>query len=218
MEGRPTAGTITVLLTKLNDRALSTEQREQVEGRFMELVYPVLRKKAEAAMRRERIGHTLLPMGVVNEVYLELFGGAPITWQDRQHFFNLVSTKIRHVLAGHARERQRLKRGGAMMRSTLNTAAAWIRPEVDKSDLTLIVESVLEQLATQEPKDPLGVKVGELHFYAGFTLPETAELLDVSLSTVEKKKKKVRDLILEQCVKDGLQYGEKRSSRPSAGA
>jgi RNA polymerase sigma factor (TIGR02999 family) len=209
-------GTITALLRRSQDRTLPATERQNAETLLFRHVYPLVLQKAQGAMRFERKDHTLTPAGVVSEVYIELFHKAEIEWQDRQHFFSLVSKKIRDVLVTHARKRRSRKRGGQeWANTTLTTAAAAVPPSADKTSLTLIVESVLEQL---ERDDPKAARISEYLFYGGFTMEETAELLSTSVSTVERIKKRVKGQIIEQCVKDDLRYGEKSPRRSPPGS
>jgi len=62
-----------------------------------------LRRIASHLLQRERIGHTLEPNALVNEVYLRLFASQPISYQDRTHFFALAAQMMRRILVDHAR-------------------------------------------------------------------------------------------------------------------
>ena len=201
-------GTITGLLKELGDNSLEPRDREKAESQLLDLVYPILRQKAGNAMRRERADHTLGSTGLLHEVYLEIFHDAEIKWEDRRHFFNMVARKIRQILVDHARGKARERRGGGHHLVPLTTSSGQVAGGASgNSHVTMIFEDVLTRL---ESEDPLAVKVGERHFYCGFTLSETAELLDVSLSTVEKKKKKVKDLVMESYINARL--GNERQS------
>ena len=153
-------------------------------------------------MRRERPDHTLGPTGLLHEVYLEIFHDAEIRWEDSRHFFNAVARKIRDILVDHARYRARKKRDGGR-RVPLTDSSPAASSGSPGSDMTLIFNDVLNRL---DSEDPLAVAVAERHFYCGFTLSETALLLEVSLSTVEKKKKKVKDLVMEHYLREGRKY------------
>ena len=74
------------------------------------LVYPELRRIAARYMRQERPGHTLRTTGLVNEMYVRLFGTASMDWQSRAHFFAAVAREMRHILVDHARARDAKKR------------------------------------------------------------------------------------------------------------
>lgn len=66
----------------------------QVEGKLFELLMPDLRKIAGHCFRRERLGHTLQPTTLVNEVFLRLAKSHIIDWQDRGHFLGMSARVI----------------------------------------------------------------------------------------------------------------------------
>ena len=69
------------------------------------LVHTELRRLARFAMRSERTGHTLQPTALVNEAYLKLVGGGPVSWQSRGHFYHAAAQVMRRILIDHARAR-----------------------------------------------------------------------------------------------------------------
>ena len=77
---------------------------------LVSLVYPELRRIAAHYMRQERPGHSLRTTGLVNEMYVRLFGTASIDWQSRAHFFAAVAREMRHILVDYARARDAKKR------------------------------------------------------------------------------------------------------------
>src|SRR4051812_2483020 len=81
-------------------------------GALLGQVHQELRAIAARHLRRERADHTLQPTALVNEVYLRLFEGKPIDWNNRAHFFATAAESMRRILLEHARNRNRLKRGG----------------------------------------------------------------------------------------------------------
>src|SRR5262245_39790590 len=86
------------------------EGNDVARDEFVTLVYPELRRIANHYMRQERPGHTLRTTGLVNEMYVRLFGTAPTTWQNRAHFFAAVAREMRHILVDYARSRDAKKR------------------------------------------------------------------------------------------------------------
>ena len=95
--------------------------------RLMATVQAELRRLARVHMRRERRDHTLQPTAVVNEIYLRLIDLRAIRWQDRAHFYNLVSTLMRRVLVDAARARAAGKRRRSGLCVTFNTPVWRIR-------------------------------------------------------------------------------------------
>jgi RNA polymerase sigma factor (TIGR02999 family) len=144
------------------------------------LVYGELRDAAARAMRRERADHTLQPTALVNEAWLKLSAGAGVEWRDRNHFVGIAARAMRQVLVDHARSRQAEKRGGDRERVVLDEASS----PFESPDLDLVaLDEALERLAENDAE--LGRMV-ELRFFAGLTVPETAEVMGVSHRRVER--------------------------------
>jgi RNA polymerase sigma-70 factor, ECF subfamily len=147
-------------------------------NKLIPLVYEELRKRAHYQMAREKAGHTLQTTALVNEVYLRLLGAAKVSWQDQAHFFALSAQLMRRVLVDHARGRGRAKRGGAVQKLSLEEAFALpIRRDTDIVEL----DEALNALAAVDARK---AKTVELRFFGGFSVEETAKMLNVSVSTV----------------------------------
>src|SRR6185295_19899731 len=97
-------------------------------------VYPQLRQIAARFLQRERPDHTLEPGAVVNELYLRIFGGQPIAYKDRAHFFAVAAETMRRILIDHARARVADKRGGEQRRVSLSAVDGW-NPVAHSEDL-----------------------------------------------------------------------------------
>ena len=151
-------------------------------GQLFTEVYGELRALAGSLFRRQRPGHTLQPTAVVHEAYVKMLraaeGGAD--WRDRAHFFNVAARAMRQVLVNHARDAKAEKRGGPdQRRVTLGDAEAGDEPRVLD---VLAVNEALEELAALDERQ---ARMAELRFFAGLTNAEIAEVLGVSLRTVE---------------------------------
>jgi RNA polymerase sigma factor (TIGR02999 family) len=142
------------------------------------LVYEELRRIAHVQMARERAGHTLQTTALVNEVYLRLIGAVEISWKDHAHFLALSARLMRRVLVDHARNRGRAKRGGAVQKLPIEESIA-----VPAGGGTGIVE-VDDALHSLAAIDERKARTVELRFFGGFSVEETARLLNVSVSTV----------------------------------
>ena len=148
----------------------------QASDELIALVYPDLRQLAARLMRPERPDHTLQTTALIHEAYLRLLGSSSIEWQDRAHFFALMAAQMRRILVDHARKRGARKRSGGM-RLTLEGIA----PKRDE-DL-LAVDQALTQLTEVDPR---ASRVVELKFFGGLEDRETAEVLGVSIPTIQR--------------------------------
>jgi RNA polymerase sigma-70 factor (ECF subfamily) len=154
------------------------EGDESALNKLIPLVYEELRKMAHYQMARERAGITLQTTALVNEVYLRLLGATEISWQDRSHFFALSAQLMRRVLVDHARGRARAKRGGAIKKLPLEESLAL---SASRDTNIVALDDALNALAAADARK---AKTVELRFFGGFSVAETAKILNVSVSTV----------------------------------
>ncbi len=148
--------------------------------RLIPLVYGELHRMAERYLRRERRGHTLQPSAIVNEAYLRLLGRQGADWKNRAHFFAVAAQSMRRILVEHARHRDAKKRGGQGTRYLLDTVVFTEPRAVD----LIAVDDALAKLSALDSEQG---RVVELRFFGGLTEEETAEALEISLSTVHRK-------------------------------
>jgi RNA polymerase sigma factor (TIGR02999 family) len=154
------------------------EGDKTAEEAFFNLVYRQLREIARRSLRQERQGHTLQTTALVNEVYLRLFK-SHVDWQNRTHFFTVAAKMMRRVLVDYARSRQASKRSGGMR---IEIADVMLISE-DHLESVLAVDQALERLAEMDSRQ---AKIVEMHLFAGLSLEETAQMLQVSSRTVRR--------------------------------
>jgi RNA polymerase sigma-70 factor, ECF subfamily len=144
---------------------------------MMPEVYDDLRRLAETFLRGERTAHTLQRTALVHEAFLRLIGEKNLVWQNRGHFIGMFARVMRQTLTNYAIARHRLKRGGSdPLRLTLEFY------DSRKIDLTALDQA----LRTLEALDARQARIVELRFFAGLTVEETAELLEISPATVKR--------------------------------
>jgi RNA polymerase sigma-70 factor (ECF subfamily) len=147
-------------------------------NKLIPMVYEELRKVAHRQMVKERAGHTLQTTALVNEVCLRFLGGMEVPWQDRAHFMALSAQLMRRILVDHARGRGRAKRGGDMKKVSLEEAPKIeVNPDADFERL----DDALQILAAADARKS---QVVELRFFGGFSVEETARILNISVRTV----------------------------------
>jgi len=144
------------------------------------LVQAELHRLAKRYMAGERQGHILQTTALVNEAWLRLIDWKNVEWRNRAHFFGLAAQIMRRVLVDFARARRREKRGGDEIQVSLSEAANIAHER--SADL----EALDDALQTLEKMEPRQARVVELRFFAGLSLEETAEALNISLSTVRR--------------------------------
>ena len=143
-------------------------------------VYSELRRVAASKLDWERTAHTLVPTALVHEAYLRLFGSARPVFESRRHFFAAASEAMRRVLIEHARGRQALKRGGQGHRLDLDPQEFATTPPEQR---LAAVNEAIEQLRAV---DPQAAELVMLRYFAGLSLPEAAEVLEVAPRTADR--------------------------------
>ncbi len=144
-----------------------------------QLVYEHLKSLARNRLWGEK-GDCLQATSLVNEAYLRLMRHES-GWRDRRHFFGVAGEAMRRILVDAARHRNREKRGGKMTQQPLSgiglSESEW---DVDLLDLN----DALTELERQSAEH---AEIVRLHFFSGLTFQECADLLGVSLSSVERR-------------------------------
>ncbi len=164
-------------VTRLFSRWRAGDEDASVE--LLPRVYDELRRLANSYLRRERPGHTLQPTELVNEAFLRLIDN-DLEALDRAHFFALAARAMRRVLVDHARRLQANKRFAPEDRVTLLTRILSAKDEsVDLLDIHHALERYIEIA-------PRPAELVELRYFGGLTNPEAAEVLGVSLGTIER--------------------------------
>ena len=110
-------------------------------------------------------------------------GGKQAQWNGRSHFLRLAARAMRSVLTDHARAKNAAKRGGGAQRIS-EFLDPWCKAFEERTMDLLALDDALEDLAKV---DEAAVQVVELRFFAGLPVPEVAEVLSVSDTTVERK-------------------------------
>jgi RNA polymerase sigma-70 factor (ECF subfamily) len=149
--------------------------------KVMPVVYQELRRLARHYMRRERADHTLQTTALVNEAYLRLADYKKMRWQSRTHFFAVSAQVMRRILVEHARSRNFAKRGGGVQKVELDETAF---VSAGRSAEVIAVDEALTEL---ESWDARKGRIVELRFFGGLSIEETAEVLKVSPTTVQRE-------------------------------
>lgn len=167
---------ITQLLIQMTDG--NTEAVNQI----LPMIYSELRKLASSYLRRERSNHTLQPTALVNEAYLKLIDQKKVKWQNRAHFFGIAAQVMRRILLDHARKHTAEKRGGAAEVLPIEEEILVVSQE--KSAELIALDEALENLAKMDEQK---AKIVELRYFGGLSIEETAEVMGVSVPTINRQ-------------------------------
>jgi RNA polymerase sigma factor (TIGR02999 family) len=140
------------------------------------------RLKAMASRQLARVGGgTLNTTALVHELYLKLSTGRELPFEAPSQFFDYAAQAMRHILVDRARGHLRLKRGGDMEAVDFDVALA--------SGVEATAERIIElddALQKLEREDARAAHLVALHYFAGLTLPEIAELKNVTTRTLNR--------------------------------
>jgi RNA polymerase sigma factor (TIGR02999 family) len=145
----------------------------------MPAVYAALRRVAKGMMRLERPGQTLTSTGLVHEAYLRIAAAHGGSWDGPAHLYAAAAEAMRRILVERARRRNCLRHG-----------AGFTRVAIDLSEIDGVREppellALDEALTRLEKRDPRKAAVVKLRYFAGFSIAETARLLQISPATVK---------------------------------
>lgn len=162
--------------------ALLDAVRDGRRGAFDDLyahVYDELRRLARGV--RLGRGRSLNTTSLVHEAYLKLLPEAQLDLESRRHFMRLAARAMRQILIDKARAYMAKKRGGDQQPElTFDDQAQGETLEIED---VLALDRALERLAESNRR---AADVVEQRFFAGRSLAEAAEILQVSVATVER--------------------------------
>jgi RNA polymerase sigma factor (TIGR02999 family) len=153
----------------------------QAAEKLLPLIYDELRRLAAARIAHEKPGQTLQATALVHEAYLRLADQTtPPKWDNRRHFFAAAAEAMRRILVERARQKKSLKGGGDFDRVELLEHEPYSLPI--SCDDVIGLNEALDKLALLHPRKAALVK---LRFFAGLSVADAAEALDVSVATAE---------------------------------
>jgi RNA polymerase sigma factor (TIGR02999 family) len=154
--------------------------------RLFPLVYRELRDSAHRQLARGRPGDTLSTTALVHETYLKLVGSAKPDWADRRHFFAVAARAMRQIIVDYARRVTADKRGGGTTALALDVA---LLPAAERASDLIALDDALSELGALSERL---AQVVELRFFAGLSVEETGEALELSPRTVKRDWEKAR--------------------------
>jgi len=149
-------------------------------GALLPTVYDELRSMARQKLQGES-AQGIEPTALVHEVYLRLVDQRLASVEDRAHFRRLCGRVMRQVLVDQARRRNAQKRDGNR-EETLVTAFEPVGDMAQSGLSVLALDEALERLVLLDARK---AQVVELRSFGGLSMDEVAEVLAVSLRTVE---------------------------------
>lgn len=164
---------ITQVLNKWSD--LSHSEKNDI----IKLVYPELKRIASIQLRKNNREITQSTTEIVNEAYIKLMDQNNL-WSNRNHFFAIAATVMRRVIVDLTRKKLSLKKGeGAehLNYEELNIAVPF------RYNNWILLNDALDKLTVI---NPMLTKVVEMKVLLGLNIEESAQILNISLSTVAR--------------------------------
>jgi RNA polymerase sigma factor (TIGR02999 family) len=166
-----------------------TQILEQIESgdpsasdQLLPLVYDELRKLAAQKLAREKPGQTLQATALVHDAYIRLVDVDKAQhWNSRGHFFSAAAEAMRRILVEVYRRKQAQKHGGDQHRVALAEADLAV---CDRNFDILALNDAIERLAVE---DASAARLAELRIFAGLSVDEAAQALDLSHTTAYRQ-------------------------------
>jgi len=149
---------------------------------LLPLVYEELRLLAAQKMSQEPPGQTLQATALVHEAYLRLVEAKAQSWNSRGHFFVAAAEAMRRILIENVRRKQSMRYGGEFKRVNMDETGLVELDEHVADDLVDLDEALAKLAKMDEPK----ANLVKLRYFAGLTIQQAAQALEISHSTAER--------------------------------
>lgn len=179
---------ITLLLAECQAGQANQSHQASARDRLYALLYPELKRLARSHLARSA-PMTLDPSAIVHDAWLRCAGTAPPA--SRGQFFAYASAVMRSVIVDHVRERAADKRGGGQAPVTLSTAALDALPAQAGA---LEIDAALVALARADPR---AHRMVEMRYFGGMTMDEVADVLGVSVPTLQRDWRRARAFLYD---------------------
>ena len=160
------------------------------EPGLIEQVYQQLRGIARTKLASQAPGNTLQATALVHEAFLKLREHSSIVTAEPAVFYCVAAEAMRQILLDHARAKGRAKRGGGLRREFADVA------ELAESQDPAQILALDEALCRLEKELPRAAEVVKLRFFAGLSLEETAQTMQLSQRTVLREWRYARAWLL----------------------
>jgi RNA polymerase sigma factor (TIGR02999 family) len=155
--------------------------RKEIINQLLPVVYKELRRLASRYLRKEYNNRTIQTTELVHEAYLKLAGSSDIAANNRAQFFGIAANSMRQILVDYARKKHAVKRGGDFARITLYEDIVLTEGDNDR---IIAIDNALTKLGDIDERL---CRIVELRFFSGLSIDETAEVMNISASTVKRE-------------------------------
>lgn len=170
---------------------------DDAQEKLYGIVYSKLQQVAAYELSKERKDHTMNRTDLVHETFLKLINLNDIDWKDRRHFFRIAARAMKQILIDHARKKLSSKRGNNPHHIELNEEIIKLN-----SQSTEIIE-ISEALEELRKVDERLAEVVDLRFFAGLSMDDIGDVMEISRSTVNRDWVKARAWLYNRLNKSG---------------
>ncbi|MGA7834616.1 MAG: ECF-type sigma factor [Acidimicrobiales bacterium] len=175
-------------------RAFSAGDRQAAEA-VLRQILPKLHQLAVRHLRRERYQAPVSPTELINEVWLRHIHKGGWQIRSREHFYAIAGCAMRRVLVDFARSRLALKRGALDGAVFLDDSGAGEPVDTRSAEQIIEIGLLMEKLGQAQPKT---LRIVDLHYFAGFSFEEIAEITALSPRQVRHLWNKGRDWLKDR--------------------
>jgi len=177
-------------ITQLLKRAGNGDH--DVYHKLMPQIYDQLLTMANRHIAGEYHEHTYSRTELVHEAYLKLCNYEQMNWKDRSHFYAIASKCMRQILIDYARKKLTEKRGGDNQKVTLMDNMV---QQMKEASHMLDLNDALTRL---EAFDKRLAQIVEYRYFGEMTIEDTAEVMNISASTVRREWIKARGWLYKE--------------------
>jgi RNA polymerase sigma factor (TIGR02999 family) len=163
------------------DQARSAIEERRALDDLFSLIYEELRRLA-SFVRKNEMNVTVNSTALVHEAWLKLKDSPPLASKSLPHFKAIAAKAMRQVLVDEARRRSARKRGGAG-EAVFVTFGDSMEGTASYDEELLALDAALVELQRLSPRQ---AQMVESRFFGGLNVAETAALLGVSESAMER--------------------------------
>lgn len=152
---------------------------------LLPLIYEELRILARKRISQEPSGQSLQATDLVHEVYPRLVGkSVDQYWDGRGHFFGAAAKVMRRILIDRARRKLRQIHGGDVHRVNLDPDQILDPAQIPDPHRNLLeLDVALEKLCERNPQHG---QLVELKYFAGLTVSQAAEIMEIPVRSAER--------------------------------
>jgi RNA polymerase sigma factor (TIGR02999 family) len=158
---------------------------EPAKEQFCERVYDELRIIAQKLIHQYSV-RSIEPTSLVNGLFVQFIErGTLESTVNRKAFFMLAIESMRHLLIDRYRRQQCARHGGNMKSRPLHSSLDKTTTDVDR-EYPFDSEALENAMIRLKERNPRQYEVINCRFFGGLTVKQTAELLEVSVGSVER--------------------------------